>query len=376
MEKREFVIDDLSKDIRKEQGIKNWKRSEMEEGDIIEHEKRDEEQLKKPIIRKCTFRKIALRLSVTFPLWRNRKAASIGKLPSQWILATRKDDQQPKKGAADAGVYPLIVTMSIDGDDVEINYPFKPASHTNPVNTLEKVFNMIFRLIEKEKIPEFVELIEKHISSSPAAAATSKGEESEEEEEEMKHIDYSEPTEGEEHSIGRLRQMLPPEQYEQFYSAIEDALKEEGGTVKIFDSDGKVLATADTREAALEALKRLVEEDYDRGIKRVSNVGTKFSMVSLGQTQKGETMLYGELLTLLRNLDMRVDDDRKMIYDVKTMIDKGANAGDVKKLAMDLIHKKVQGNLEDQRRANPKLKSKKRKMKQVNQFKNFLSKYM
>lgn len=174
-----------------------------------------------------------------------------------------------------------------------------------------------------------------------------------------------------EYSEDRLKHMVTPEKLAEFNAAIDKALEEEG-TVKVFDEKGNVILTAQSRPAALAGLRKLVDEDYANGTHRVAKVGSKFAVVEMGQTADGRPMLYGEVLSLLSNLNMKKEDDRRIAYKIKDMMTRGVKSTDIIALAKDMLEKKLPS--EDMSRSgNPKLKNRKITKKNLAQYNAFLS---
>jgi len=171
----------------------------------------------------------------------------------------------------------------------------------------------------------------------------------------------------------RLKAMIPPEKFAEFNMAIDKAL-EDTGEVKVFDESGKTIMTAHTRPHALLKLQKLVDEDYDKGSRRVYQVGTRFAVVGIDQTQAGLPMLYGQVLSLLSNLNMKKESDKKIAYKVKDMVSRGVRSSDIVALAKEMLEKKLPSESMS-KPGNAKLKSRNFTQKDIDKYVNYMSKY-
>ena len=167
--------------------------------------------------------------------------------------------------------------------------------------------------------------------------------------------------------LTRLKQYVPVETLDKYMTSINNALLH--GNVKIFDETGKLLIEAPTQERAINGLLKLIEEDYDKGTKRIYNIGSKFSVISMESSKKGTPEMYGTLMKLRADLSLKNEDDMTIMYKIDDIINRGVKSTDMEDLANYITNIKGRTDI----RGNLKLKTKKETMKTVQRYNKFLS---
>jgi len=166
----------------------------------------------------------------------------------------------------------------------------------------------------------------------------------------------------------RLKKMIPPTQFHKFMDAIDDAIGK-NKTVKIFDKYGNILVESRSRKEALEELRMLVDEDYASGTSRISKVGTTFSMEHIDEADDGRPAVYCDLLKLMSDLNIEDDGNAEVIYKIKDMVQRGVKSTDMEDIAKIILKNKYQ-----EKRGNPKLKTRKVTRKTIKNYEKYLNK--
>lgn len=131
---------------------------------------------------------------------------------------------------------------------------------------------------------------------------------------------------------GKLETMIEPDKIQEIYLTIQSQL-EKDGVFQIYDSKGNLLVGAKTRLEALQELEKRINDGT------ASFVGDSLSLISLKPKSEG-LEAHAELLTVLSNLDIKKEGDRKVLYHLKDLVQRGFKSGDLKKISETLLGQK------------------------------------
>lgn len=152
----------------------------------------------------------------------------------------------------------------------------------------------------------------------------------------------------------RLETMIEPDKIHKIYSTILNQL-EKDGVFQIFDAKGKLLVGAETRLEALRELEKRIKDGT------ASFVGDSLSLISLKPKSNG-LEAHAELLTVMSNLDIKKEGDRKVLYQLKDLVNRGFKSGDLSKISETLLGQKFRDltghNTKGRRYASPSLRAK------------------
>ncbi len=174
----------------------------------------------------------------------------------------------------------------------------------------------------------------------------------------------------------RIKELVTPEEYSKIMSTLKKALYEDDlGTVQIFDDKGNVVATSDDETEALQQLIQLIESDLSTGQKKASYIGSKYAMVSIHKENNMPSMVT-QGFELFKNLDLKKTSDRKKLYSLVELMQRGIKSSDFQDEASKSIHDTYRDpNAKYMDRPGKLTKTKAYNLQDITKLKNFASKY-
>jgi hypothetical protein len=117
------------------------------------------------------------------------------------------------------------------------------------------------------------------------------------------------------------------------YSTIRKQLETEGGKFQVYDRDGHLLASANTRVEALRALRDRLRDGS------TVYYGDDVSLITIKPKKTG-LEAHAELLAVLSNLDVRKVGDRSVLYQIHDLTQRGFRSDDLRKISETLLNQK------------------------------------
>jgi hypothetical protein len=127
---------------------------------------------------------------------------------------------------------------------------------------------------------------------------------------------------------------------EEMMKMITYELKSGDGLVQVFDDKQNLIQSASSKEEALEKIKQKIQQGE-------LQEGQNLEIIQFGQSNINLPVLYGTMIQIAKDLDMRKIDDRIKYYKLKDIVEKGFTSADMMDFAKEIINDKTNELQED-----------------------------